>query len=68
MTSVMSKMWMVSSAYENAQALKWHDNGMWSDRDYAVLMRKGLAAFDVAACADDDQPAHPGADSDPAIF
>jgi hypothetical protein len=32
------------------------------------LCGKAFAAFDVAASADNDQPAHPGADSDPAIY
>jgi hypothetical protein len=32
------------------------------------LCGKARAAFDVAAYTDCDQPARPGADSDPAIF
>jgi hypothetical protein len=64
----MSKMWTVCGACVNAQALNWRENGLWVDRDYAAFTRKTRAAFDVAACASYDQPARPGADSDPAIF
>jgi hypothetical protein len=64
----MSKMWMVCGACVNAQALNWREDGLWGDRDYTALTRNSFAAFDVAARADYDQPARPGADSNSAVF
>ena len=60
---------MVCGACMNAQAfeLAWR----WTVGMIAIMQRLhgiALAAFDAAACADYDQPARPGADSDPAIF
>ena len=53
----------------NAQALNGREK--WTVRLIAIMQRLhgiALAAFDAAACADYDQPARPGADSDPAIL